>query len=133
MDLSTSDYVATLNQGARLELRHPGTGKRFTEHGGNSLFVHVLGIDADAVEKAKKEAGRALMKAAKNAETETVKYEVEIACAAVTAFEGGSGNVETLDDFRQFMRTHPDGKFFARQINAFAENTAGFFAAPQNS
>lgn len=134
MDLSSVNYVGALSEGARLELRHPGTGKKFSAHGGQSLFVHVLGVDAPPVDEAKRAASRALMRMSKDdGIAQATKFEIEIACAAVVSFEGGTGSVSSLDEFKGFLRTHPDGKYFARQVLNFAENTANFFEVPPAS
>lgn len=130
MDLSTFDYVATLDRGRRIELRHPGTGKPFSEHGGQALFVHILGVDSTPVEEVRRANQRELLRFIQEKQDPPASLEIEVACAAVVGFEGGTGAVSTLEDFRQFLRTHPDGKHIARQIIREAENLGRFFTGP---
>lgn len=135
MDLMNSNYVSSLSTPVELELRHIGTGKKFSEHGGNDLFVMVLGSDSEPVEKARISAQRKMMKSVreKSESTSASEFEISVACAAIVGFRGGSGSVQTLDEFKNFLRNHPDGKFYARQILRFSESSENFFESPPSS
>lgn len=136
MDLSESNYVEVLAAGADLQLLHPGTGLPFSASGGRDLHVKVLGIDAEPVEVVKREFQRSLMSVDKETARDSdrvSRYEIDLACAAAVEFRGGQGKVKTLDEFRDFLRTHKDGRFYARQIIRFSENTARFFEKPSKA
>lgn len=126
MDLSTSDYTDRLMAGTEVQLRSPDPSKNPT-----GLFVQVLGMDAPLMRERLRTLQReqmALAATTQGQEKNWAEYfEVEMACEALLNFRGGTGSVTTVADLRKFLRGHPDGFFYSKQIVRASESTSRFF------
>lgn len=126
MDLSNLDVIAAAKLGAPVELRHPGTGEAL------GVTLRVLGYESEEVESATRDFHREAMKAKQKvlpADLIAGRRRVQ-AKAALVAVEGGSGDTETVEDFRALI-DKPGFVWVIEQIESVAGDRASFFTSAE--
>ena len=134
-DLKNLDIVAGANDGARLDLRHPGTDEvlRYGDDDEKTMHLVLLGRDSDGYKKKLRQQQRKMLKKAQQSRKfsastmdEADRESMDLLVCAVAGgmiFENGQEVAVTQDNAESFFTDHP---WMKEQADAFIHDRANF-------
>ena len=133
MDLSSLDTRKTADDGAEMQLRHPGTDAVLTQDDGKAITITLAGSDSDRYQRAQRaQANRRLNAGVRRKLTieELESDTVELLVACTIKWDGikvGGKVLDcTTDNARKLYR---DYQWIREQANAFIGERANFLKA----